>query len=76
MPNRNRGSEKQLKKDQQVRRDVRQEVSEEIRSSRTNPLVRQPNRDQARGDWDRTGDHQDVDTSRAPEDDEGSMHRR
>jgi len=71
MPNRTRGNEKQIKKDQQLGRDVRQEVGEEIRSSRTNPLVRQPNRDHARGDWDRTGDHQDVGTSRAPDDDEG-----
>jgi hypothetical protein len=71
MPNGNRGNEKQLKKDQQVRREVRQEVGEEIRSGGSTPLVRQPNRDQARGDWDRTGDHQDIDTSRAPDDDEG-----
>jgi hypothetical protein len=66
-----RREEKQLKKDQQVRREVRQEVGEEIRSSDSEPLIRQPNRDQARGDWDRTGDHQDVGTSRAPDDDEG-----
>jgi hypothetical protein len=71
MANRNRGNDKQLKKTQQVRREVRQEVHEEIRSSRTTPLVRQPNRDQARGDWDRTGDHRDIDMSRAPEDEEG-----
>ena len=56
-----------MKKDQQVRREVRQEVGEEIRSSATSPLVRQPNRDQARGDWDRTGDHQDIAASRALE---------
>lgn len=66
-----RGDEKQLRKDQQVGRDVRQDVGEEIRSSGSKPIIRQPNRDQARGDWDRTGDHQDIDASRAPDDDEG-----
>jgi hypothetical protein len=66
-----RGDEKQLRRDQQVRREVQQEVGEEIRSSDTKPLIRQPNRDQARGDWDRTGNHHDVGTSRAPDDDEG-----
>ena len=65
-----RGDEKPLRRDQQVRREVRQDVGEEIRSSGSQPLIRQPNRDQARGDWDRTGDHQDVNASRAPEDDE------
>jgi hypothetical protein len=71
MSQNNRGDEKQLRKDQQVGRDVRQDVGEEIRSSGSKPLIRQPNRDQARGDWDRTRDHQDVNASRAPEDDEG-----
>ena len=66
-----RGDEKQLRKDQQVRREVRQEVGEEIRSIDSQPFIRQPNRDQSRGDWDRSGDHRNVDTSRAPEDDEG-----
>jgi hypothetical protein len=66
-----RGDQKQIKKDQQVRREVRQDVGEEIRSGGSKPIIRQPNRDQARGDWDRTGDHQDVDTSRAPDDEEG-----
>ena len=65
-----RGDDKQLKRDQQVRRDVQQEVGQEIRSSDTKPVIRQPNRDQTRGDWDRTGNHHDVGTSRAP-DDEG-----
>jgi hypothetical protein len=58
--------EKVLKKDQAGPREVRQEVSEEIRSTGSQPLVRQPNRDRARGDWDRTGSHQDADTSRSP----------
>jgi hypothetical protein len=66
-----RGDGKQLKKDQQVRREVRQDVREEIRSGGSQPLIRQPNRDQARGDWDRTGDHQDIGASRSPDDDGG-----
>ena len=69
--NTRRGDDKQLKRDQQVRREVRQEVSEEIRSGDTQPLIRRPNRDQARGDWDRSGDHRNVGTSRAPDEDEG-----
>ena len=62
--------EKPLRKDQQVRREVRHDVEEEIRSSAAQPLIRQPNRDQARGDSDRTRSHQDVGTSRAPDEDE------
>jgi len=65
-----RGDDKQLKRDQQVRRDVQKEVGEQIRSSEANPIIRQPNRDQARGDWDRTGNHHDVGASRAPDDEE------
>lgn len=67
-----RDQEKRTRRDQQVRREVRQDVEEEIRSSGAQPLIRQPNRDQARGDWDRSRTHQDVDTSRAPDDDEPS----
>jgi len=64
--------EKRIKKDQAGPREVRQEVLEEIRSSDAPPVIRQPNRDRARGDWDRTGDHQDIGASRSPlnEDDE------
>ena len=71
MAGNNRGNQKQQPRDQQVRREVRQDVDQEIHSSGSKPLIRQPNRDQARGDSDRTGDHQDVNASRAPEDDEG-----
>jgi hypothetical protein len=70
MASNNRDQDKWIRKDQQVRREVRQDLEEEIRSSAAKPLIRQPNRDQARGDWDRTRTHQDVDASRAPEDDE------
>ena len=65
-----RGDEKQLRRDQQVRREVQKEVGEQIRSSEAKPIIRQPNRDQARGDWDRTGNHHDVGASRAPDDEE------
>ena len=64
------GDDKQLKRDQQVRREVQKEVGEQIRSSEAKPIIRQPNRDQARGDWDRTGNHHDVGASRAPDDEE------
>jgi hypothetical protein len=67
-----RGDAKGIKKDQAGPREVRQEVLEEIGSSDAQPLIRQPNRDRARGDRDRTGDHQDVGRSRSPaEEDEG-----
>jgi len=65
-----RGDDKQARRDQQVRREVRQEVGEEIISSDSKPLIRQPNRDQARGDLDRTGNHHDVGASRALDDDD------
>lgn len=61
-----RNDEKHLKKDQAGPREAQQEVADEIRSGGAQPLIRQPNRDRARGDWDRTGDHQDAGTSRSP----------
>ena len=71
MPQNIRGDNKQARRDQQVRREVQQEVGEQIRSSDSKPIIRQPNRDQARGDLDRTGNHHDVGASRAADDDEG-----
>ena len=62
-----RRNEQDIKKDQQVARDVLDEVAEEIGPSGTKPRVEHPNRDRARGDWDRTGDHYDEGTSRADE---------
>jgi hypothetical protein len=67
---RRRNDAKNLKKDQSSAREVRDELSEEIRSSGSQPLTRQPNRDRARGDWDRTGLHHDEGTSRADADDQ------
>jgi hypothetical protein len=56
-----RREEKQIRKDQQGPRDVRDEVAEQIRDGRNSqPMLKNPNRDQARGDWDRTGDHHDA----------------
>ena len=61
-----RMEEKQIKKDQLGPREVIEEAGEEIRDgSTTKPQVRQPNRDRALGDWNRTGDHHDKAASRA-----------
>jgi hypothetical protein len=58
-----RKEQHQVKKDQQGVREVREEVIEGVRDGSTvQPLVKNPNRDQARGDWDRTGDHHDEGT--------------
>ena len=63
-----RKEDKQIKKDQLGPREVIEETNEEIRDGSTiRPQVKQPNRDRARGDWDRTGDHRDEGTSRAEE---------
>jgi hypothetical protein len=49
-----------LKRDASSTREAREELQEEIRSSGTKPRQENPNRDRARGDWDRTGDHHDA----------------
>jgi hypothetical protein len=54
-----RGTEKTLKRDQHSTRDIREEIEEEIHSGPTKPRQEQPNRDRARGDWDRSGDHRE-----------------
>jgi len=55
-----RREQKQLRKDQRGVRDIRDEVGDQIRDgSDAQPIIRNPNRDRARGDWDRTGDHHD-----------------
>ena len=49
---------KQLKKDQRGAREIREEVGEQIRDrADAQPIIRNPNRDRARGDSDRTGKH-------------------
>lgn len=52
-------TDKMLRKDQSGPREAREELQEEIRSSGTKPRQENVNRDRARGDWDRTGDHHD-----------------
>ena len=64
MSDRRRGESKELKKDQQVRREVLGEIGSEIAQDRTPAQYRNPNRDQARGDWDRSGRHTDEGNSR------------
>jgi hypothetical protein len=64
MPDRRRGESKQLKKDQEVRRQVLDEIGSEIVQDHTGPSYRNPNRDQARGDWDRSRRHTDENRSR------------
>jgi len=58
-----RRNDKPMKKDQKGPREVIDETNEQIRSSGTKPRIENPNRDRARGDWDRTGDHHDEDVS-------------
>ena len=64
MAERRRGDTKELKKDQQVRREVRREIGAEIQQTTTPAGYRNPNRDQTRGDWDRSGRHADEERSR------------
>jgi hypothetical protein len=62
-----RREDKRLKKDQRVSREAREELHQEIRPSPTKPLMGNPNRDHARGDWDRTNLHRDEGSSRSDE---------
>ena len=64
MADNRRGESKQLRKDQQVRREVRSDMGVEAPSSASGPQYRNANRDQARGDRDRTGRRTDEDRSR------------
>ena len=64
MSDRRRDEGKDLKKDQQVRREVLDEIGAEITQHHTDAKYRNPNRDQARGDWDRSRRHTDEGMSR------------
>ena len=64
MADRRRGETKQLKKDQQVRRETLDEIGSEIVQDGSEAGYRNPNRDQARGDWDRSGRRNDEGNSR------------
>ena len=59
MADRRRAESKEIKKDQQVRREVLDEIGTEVNQEGTSAQYRNPNRDQARGDWDRSGRHTD-----------------
>jgi hypothetical protein len=71
MADHRRGDSKQLKKDQEVRREVLSEIGSEITQDRSSPQYRNPNRDQARGDWDRSRRHTDEGASRDDARDDG-----
>ena len=62
-----RRNDKPARKDQHSTREVRDEIQQEIRSSAIKPRHENPNRDRARGDWDRTGLRRDEGMSRAEE---------
>ena len=64
MSDRRRDESKELKKDQQVRREVLDEIGSEIKQDHTEATYRNPNRDQTRGDWDRSRRHSDEGMSR------------
>ena len=64
MSDRRRDEGKDIKKDQQVRREVLDEIVSEITQNGTEAHYRNPNRDQARGDWDRSRRHTDEGMSR------------
>jgi hypothetical protein len=64
MVERRRGQSKEIRKDQQVRREVLDDIGSEIEQDRTAPQYKHPNRDQARGDWDRSRRHNDDGASR------------
>ena len=64
MTHRRRGEIKQLKKDPTIRRETLDEIGSEIVQHRSEAAYRNPNRDQARGDWDRSGRRTDEDRSR------------
>ena len=73
MSERRRGESKELRRDQQVRREVLGEIGSETVQGRPAAHYRNANRDQSRGDWDRSGRHTDEGKSRddaaAPGDD-------
>ena len=64
MADRRRSESKEIRRDQQVRREVLEEIGSEVMQDRTTVQYRNPNRDQARGDWDRSGRHTDEQRSR------------
>jgi len=64
MSDRRRDESSEIKRDQMVRREVLDEIGAEIEQDRIGPQYRNPNRDQARGDSDRSGRRTDEERSR------------
>jgi hypothetical protein len=64
MSDRRRGESKEIKKDQMVRREVLDEIAKETTQEHQEAQYRNANRDQARGDWDRSRRHTDEGRSR------------
>jgi hypothetical protein len=64
-----RGQIRQIKKDSKIRRETLDDIGSEIVQERSEPTYRNPNRDQARGDWDRSGRRTDEGRSRDVEKD-------
>lgn len=64
MADRRRGESKEIKKDQMVRREVLDEIAKETTQAHQEAQYRNPNRDQSRGDWDRSRRHTDEGRSR------------
>jgi hypothetical protein len=64
MSDRRRGESKELKKDQTIRREVLDEIAKETTQERLEAHYRNANRDQSRGDWDRSRRHTDENRSR------------
>ena len=56
-----RNDKADIKRDQHGVRDAQDEVLEEMPEGAVKPRVENPNRDRARGDWDRSGIHHDED---------------
>jgi hypothetical protein len=67
MSDRRRGETKEIKKDQEIRREVLSDLGSEIAQDRNPPHYRNANRNQARGDWDRSRRHMDEGRSRDKE---------
>lgn len=53
-----------IKKDSTVKREVERDIEAETEQTQPRPKYANPNRDQARGDWDRSGMHTDEERSR------------
>jgi hypothetical protein len=64
MADRRRGESSDVKKDSMVRREVLDDIGAEIDQDSTPAAYRNPNRDQARGDSDRSRRHTDEGRSR------------